>query len=238
MNLLGHAYDGGVAPGRRLFLWALVASLSLTAAIAIGTLLFAEFDDTAGRILGTTALLAAASLLALPAGILLDQGRARPLAWGLVALAVAAFGCFMGLIWGDGDDTLGKTAGTLALFSGAASQTAALTARMRPEDPPRIERLYVLSLFLVAVLVGLATIALWDEVDDTGYYRALGAVAVASVLAALLQPILRRLEGPARGGVEVVFRLDREPSGKEVENARRALEEGGARVEEVVGPRV
>ena len=36
-------------------------------------LLFGEFDSTAGKILSTTALLALFSLVALPAGVLIDQ---------------------------------------------------------------------------------------------------------------------------------------------------------------------
>ena len=80
-------HDRAVSPAslKRAFLIALVASLSLTAAIAIATLLFAEFDDTAARILWTTALLSLASLLGVPAGVLLDQGRAQPLAWAVLA---------------------------------------------------------------------------------------------------------------------------------------------------------
>jgi len=68
-----------VSSGKRLALVALVASLSATALLAIGILLFAEFDDTSGRILATTALIGLFSLLTLPAGALLDRGEARML---------------------------------------------------------------------------------------------------------------------------------------------------------------
>lgn len=56
--------------GKRMFLGGLVVSLCLTAALAIGTVLFGEFDDEGARIVYTTIL------LALPAGVLLDHGRA------------------------------------------------------------------------------------------------------------------------------------------------------------------
>jgi MFS family permease len=216
--------------GRRLFLRALVASLSATAALAIGTLLFAEFDDTAGRILATTALISAASLFSLPAGVLLDQGRATLLAWAVLALAAAAFVLSMVLVWGDVEDVW-KAVVTLAVFAAASSQTAASTARRRGDDPPGVVRLYLASIVLGYGLATLLTVAALEEVENADYYRFVGAVAVAAVLAALLQPILRRMGGAAeKTRAELVFSLDREPSAEAVERARVALSEYGARV--------
>ena len=52
---------------RRFFGIALVASMCATAALAVGILLFSDFDETAARILGTTAAISFFSLLALRA---------------------------------------------------------------------------------------------------------------------------------------------------------------------------
>src|SRR5512134_2904643 len=93
--------DPRAGSGRRIFLWALVVSLCVTAVIAIATLLFAEFDDTAGRILATTALLSLACLLSLPAGVLLDQRRAVALGWTTILASGAGFVLAMVVIWGD-----------------------------------------------------------------------------------------------------------------------------------------
>jgi hypothetical protein len=224
--------------GRRLFLRALVASLSTTAALAIGTLLFAEFDDTAGRILATTALISAASLLALPAGVLLDRGRAIALAWAVIGLAGGAFLFSLILVWGDLEDFWKPTV-ILAVFAGASSQAAASTSRRRPDDPPGVGRLYVASVVLSFGLATLITIAALGEVENGDYYRFVGAVAVAAVLSGLLQPIVRRMAGtPPKGAPKIVFTLDREPSAEAVARARRALEEDGSRVTEVLRPRV
>lgn len=233
-------YSPRVGPplARRLFLRTLVVSLSATAALAIGTLLFAEFDDTAGRILATTGLISVASLFSLPAGVLLDQGRAAALAWATIALTAGGFLLALVLVWSDNED-LWKPVGILAVFAGASSQTAAGTSRRRPGDSPAVGRLYVASIALSYGLALLLTIAMIEEVERAGYYRFVGAVAVAAVLAALLAPIVRRMGGrPEKGGAELVFSLDREPSAEAVERARRALEEGGAQVTGVVGPRV
>lgn len=225
--------------GRRLFLQALVASLCLTAALAIGTLLFAEFDHTAGRILLTTTFLSVASLLALPAGVLLDQGRAPALAWAVIAAAAAGFAVAMVAVWvAEDSEWAWKVALTLGLAAVAGAQAAASTSRRRPEDGPRLAWLYGLGIVLSIVLAALISNAAWKGIDSSGYYRFLGAIAIAAVLATLLQPILRRLQRPPERRHELVLRLDRAPSEQAVAAAVEALGRHGVRVEEAVGPRV
>jgi hypothetical protein len=226
---------------KRLFFVTLVASLSLTAALAIGLLLFAEIGETTGRILATTGLLALFSLLTLPAGALFDRRLHTWLAWSVVALAAATFALALTVVWGDWDDggseSLWKTLATLAAFTVAASQTAATTAFLRAADTPAIRILYALSVAFVLVLAGMVAVAAWNEVDDETFYRLLGALAVADVLVVILQPVVRRLAGvPAREGPReqrLVFVLDRAPSADAVREARSALERSGARVERV-----
>jgi len=67
---------GDVVDLKRTFLQILIASLVATAALAIGFLLLAEFNDRAWKVIRTTALLSGFSLLGLPGAALLDQGRA------------------------------------------------------------------------------------------------------------------------------------------------------------------
>jgi hypothetical protein len=148
-----------VSLGKRLFLFALVGSLTATAAIAVFILLFAEFDDTAGRILGTTALVGAFCLLALPCGGLLDQARARPFALGGLGLCFAGFLVTLLLTWDAlDDDENWKLAGTLAAFAVASSQTAAVASRRRRSDPQSVGVLYALSIVAVYGFAVLAVI--------------------------------------------------------------------------------
>ena len=227
--------------GKRLFFRALVASLAATAGLAILVLLFAEFDETAGRILTTTALLSLFSLLSLPAGVLLDERRHPPLAWTVIALSALAFAIAMLLLWGEWDESdnepLWKLLATAAALAAACSQTAAMTSRRRPADGQGVRRIYRLSIVLAFLLSGLIVAAVWGEIDRAGYYRVLGAVAVANVLVVVLQPIMRRLGalGAARGSgaYRIVFTLDRDPPQEAVDEAVRTLERAGAQVERV-----
>lgn len=227
-----------ISIGKRLFARALVVSLSASGLIAIGILVFGEFDDTSARILATTALTGLFSLLSLPAGVLIDRGRALPLAWILVALAAASFLVALTLVWGDIDDDEGwKTALTLTLFTGACSQTAATTSRRRETDTIGVDLLYVASIAGAFLVACMSTVAAWGEIDDSGYYRGLGALVVATLLTVLLQPAVRRAAGkpppPGERRWTVVFTVDRMPSEAAADEAKRTLERHGLRVERV-----
>jgi hypothetical protein len=151
---------------RRLFLIALVASMCATAALAVGILLFSEFDSTSGRILGTAGALAFFSLLARPAGVLVDRGLAAPLGW--VALGLAALGLALVLVllwidWDDDPETLAKSALTVTVFAAAAAQAAATTARLREADPRSVRWLYTAGLAVCAALATMASAAAWGR---------------------------------------------------------------------------
>jgi hypothetical protein len=225
--------------GRRLFLWALVASLSVTAVVAIGTLLFAEFDDTAGRILATTALLSLACLLSLSAGVLLDRRRAVRLAWGTIVASGAGFVLAMVVIWGDpGNDTLSRITWTLWLGAGAGAQAATVTALRRPGASRRLQVLHALSIAFSSSLAALVAVAIWTEPDSAPFARAMGALAVAAVLTSLLQPILQRIERPAAGRARLVLDLETEPSEEAVDAAIEALARHGVKADVVSRPGV
>lgn len=206
-----------IASGKRILSFAVVGSLCATAALAIAILLFSEFHRTQGRILGTTALIALAGLLALPAGILFDQGKAVRLARVVVILSVTGCALALAETWTNNPpDALGKAMATVFVFALASTQTAALTARRSERDPHSVRRLFVVSLALAVIIASMVAIAVWAEVGLELYFRVLGALVVADALAVVLQPILAR--------------TSRAP---EVHRLRLLVDPGGARVVEV-----
>ncbi len=225
---------------RRLLLLAVIASLAVTAALAIGILLLGDFDDTEWRVLGTTFAISVASLLALPGAQLLDQRRAVPLAWATVALAAVAFVLFEHALWTDEDsETAWKRVGTAAVFAVATTQIAALTSRLKADDRKSVGVLYFGTVGLGLLLATLATTAMWKEIDSDVFYRVLAALAVLNVFLVVLQPLLRRLGGASQS-YRVRFAL--EPEGSEelelsgrdfaaaLADGVRRLERGGGKV--------
>jgi FtsH-binding integral membrane protein len=230
-----------LAHAKRLFFIALIASLSATAALAILFLLFAELDETTGRILVTTLQISVVSLFALPAGVLLDQGRYAGLAWTVIVLSAVAFALAMVVTWQSSDDDgelVWKALATTAAFAGASSQAAMTTSRRRRDDADAVRFLYLASLGLAGLLAVLIATAAWAEVGEEWYYRALGAVAIADVLLVIVQSLARRLpaapaEARERRSHRVVFELDRAPSEEAIAAAASELERAGVRVKRV-----
>ncbi|MBJ7455231.1 MAG: hypothetical protein JHC74_04140 [Thermoleophilia bacterium] len=190
---------------RRVLLLAVAALLTVSALLAVTILLIGTFGTLQARILGSTALLAGYGILALPAAMLLDQGRARGLASALVAASAAAAGLAFALVWQDEAPVwVGKSMMTATATAVAGAMTAALVARRRATDPGVVRALLVASTVLAAAAVALFSILMWSEAEDSGAFRVLGVLAVLSLLAAALQPILARARG---AGVRVRMRI-------------------------------
>jgi hypothetical protein len=179
---------------KRAFLQLLIASLVATAALAIGFLLLADFDDRTWKVIGTTALLSGFSLLGLPGAALLDQGRAVALGWANLVLAGIGLAWSLYLVWSEADSGWKPLVFVIA-FCGAAAQASGTTARMREDDSPTVHLLYVVGIAGAVILASLVSLAAWQEIEDGGFYRIVGALAVAELLVILLQPILRRTGG-------------------------------------------
>jgi MFS family permease len=183
---------GSPRRGKQVLVLAVVVALCTTAVLAIGILLFGHFGELEGRILITTALLAAYGLLALPAGFLFDQARLERLAGALVLMTAAGFALAIAAAWWPNEPpaALGKANATATVFAVAAAQIAALAARQRTSDPLSVRRLFASSAVLVLAVATMVSIAAWAEIGAQGYFRILGSIAVLDVLAVALQPIL------------------------------------------------
>jgi hypothetical protein len=213
-----------------------------TALVAIAVLLLADFDDRTWKIIATTAMMSAASLLAMPGGALLDQGRAVALGWATLAIAAYCLAHALVLVWTE-EESGWKLLVAAVAFAAACSQASATTSRRRDDDPQSVRVLHALGVaggFLTAALV---TLAAWQEIEDEGFYRLLGALAVAVLLVTVLQPILRRTGrggGAARRAVSMTLTTD---DGGELRREVEAPDFAGAaaaaiREAERGGPRV
>jgi len=176
---------------RQVLLAGIAASLIATALLAVGILLLGHFGQTEGRILTTTALLAAYGLLALPGGLLVDQSRLPGLAAVALTLAAGGFALAVTTVWWPDQPTeLGNGLGTVTVFAVASAQVAALALRRQEHDPASVRRLYPLSCALALVVATLFSVAVWAELESVLYFRILGSLAVLDVLAVALQPVL------------------------------------------------
>ena len=227
--------------GKHVLVFVTITSLAATAALAIGVLLLGDFRDTEARVLLTTLAISFSGLLTLPAAVLLEQGRSTTLAGATIALTAALFATFEYMLWLADDSESGwKIVGTLAAAAVASTQTSAQTTRLRAGDRQSVRAVFYSTVSLVVLIAVMVMAAIWEEIDDGGYYRILAALAVLNVFLIVVQPLLRRL-GPAAGGAFRV-RIATEPGGAEevelggrdfadaVARAIRKLEREGRRV--------
>lgn len=190
---------------QRALLLVVAALLTASALLAVAILLIGEFGTVQGRILGTTAVLGAYGVLALPAAMLLDLGRARRLAGALLALCALGAALAIVVIWsGDPPVALGKTAGTVAVAGVAVAQTGVLTARRRETDPRVVGLLFVAATALAGLSAAVFSGLLWTEGGGDRVGRLLGALVVLDLLAVALGPVLARARA---SGVRVRMRL-------------------------------
>ena len=227
---------------RRGLLLAVAALLTVSALIAVAILLFGTSGALEGRILRTTALLAAYGVVVLPATMLLDEGRGRVLTPAMFTLAAAGAALALAVNWMDDPPvTLGRAAGTVAVAAVAGGQISTLVALRRDSDPPIVRLLFVVSTLLAVAITGMISVMIWAEVGDDTSGRILAALIVLDVLAAGLQPILARAR-PA--GIEAHLRIvtvsgehevviSGRDLGSAVATAIRDIEAGGARVRSI-----
>lgn len=180
--------------GKRLLLLGVAVLLSVSAVLAIAILVVGRFGSIEARILGSTALLAAYGLVALPAVMLLDKERARTLALCAAALPAVAAVLALVMTWSQSGDVLGRFVGSATIISLAFAQFAAMAARRSERDRVFLRRLFALSCGTGALVAGVAVTLLWVGPEGQRAARLVGALLVLDLLLVALQPVLARAE--------------------------------------------
>jgi hypothetical protein len=219
--------------GRRILLFVVAGLLSASALLAIGILLVGRFGSTEGRILGSTALLAGYGIVALPAVMLLDQGRYRLLALATAALAAVSAALALAAVWTPSTpDTLGRSVVTATVWALAC-------ARRQDRDPPVVRRLFAASCGTAGLIAALGTTFVFSEPHGSLYARLFGALVVLDLLLVALQPILARARpaGPVHrlrvmvaSGEVVTLTIDGGDLASAAAKAIRGVERDGRRV--------
>jgi hypothetical protein len=185
-------------PARRLLVRTTVAALCATGGIAILVLLTRSFDDLSWRILATTTTISLCSLLAVPAGVLLERGTRRLLAHASAALTTAAFVLTLVGLWiEDHGSAFWKTWGIVATLAVAAAQACGMESRRRSTDRPVVRGVVTGNAVAGVVLAALGIAGILQEIDSGRYLRAVGALGILDVLLLVVAAVLRRGTGTA-----------------------------------------
>jgi hypothetical protein len=172
---------------RKLLLKVFIGFLSMTALVAIFSVLNREFGEAQIKVLVTTFSISAGSICAMACAGIIERKDAKAVGIiGILAACVAVSLVIIG-VWGEiteGDYL--KTTGTSIVVSIAFAHACLLHL-------PDLAGSYRWTQTVSALLIGLLALqiisAIWAEVGNEGFYRVMAAVSVLVVLATLVVPI-------------------------------------------------
>ncbi|MCX8252053.1 MAG: zinc ribbon domain-containing protein [Dehalococcoidia bacterium] len=176
---------------KRTGLHVLIVSVVISASLAIFSLLRGEFSETDGNILMTAFSVAAASVLTLSNGIVLEQGRNKPLATLAIIVSVAGFGILIVTIWNsfDHEDLMKIAASTIFVGTMLTHWSLVSIARV----PARFRLLQVAAFPLSGVLATFLIGAVWELSNDSQTAQITGVVGILTVATTIILPVLQRL---------------------------------------------
>jgi hypothetical protein len=190
---------------RQLSLRGFVGFLSLTALIAVVTVLVGNFGELQGKILASSFSVSIASICAMSGAVFMESRGPRWL--GVVGIVIALLGLVLinvGLWFEPGSWTYWKfvfvfVVVSLGLAHGFLLQLPSLNLTYKWVQP--------LSAISIALLVALISGALIWEWSGDWLWRGMTVVAIVVVLCSALIPILLRLGASSTARVKLVLEL-------------------------------
>lgn len=185
---------------KRIFLYLLIASVTLSALIGIGVILFGEFGELETKVLLTAMTVTVTSILGLACGAYLETKRGRLMPFVGIACAVVSAGMWMFTIWAwqNNNDTFVKFLLTATLLAVACSHLSLISLA-------RLDRRFAWSRYAahatVWILSAILLYLIWFTPESNGDLigRVIGTLAVIIAALTVVTPVfhkLSRVEGP------------------------------------------
>ena len=176
---------------KRLFLKLFIGFLSLTAAIAILSVLSGDFGEFQLKVLATTFSISAASICSMSCAAFIDKKKKRELGViGIVFSGIAA-ALMTGGVWIDiNEEAYWKITISFIVFAMALAHAFLL---ILPDLDSEHRWAQTASCVAISILALQIVSAVWGEIDDEGYYKFLAAVSIVVVLLTLVIPILMKM---------------------------------------------
>jgi len=177
-----------------VFLYSLIASVAISALIAIGVLIFGDFGNFEVRVMMTTLTITAASILGLACGAYLESGRGRlmPIT-GIVLSIIAAVMTFL-IIWNvyDRSEAFIKATATATLLAVCCAHLSLLSlARLDARFRWSRMAVHVFVWLLAAILLYL----MWFEPEGSSdlVFRVIGILSILIATITVVTPVFHKL---------------------------------------------
>lgn len=187
---------------KQFCLWSMIGFLSLSALLAIVSLLSGHFGETQLKVILTTLTISGASICGMACSAFIEKrGMARLGGVGIACASMAAM-LSIGGIWSEVDmEVYWKTTITLIIISVAFAHCLLLFIPILASSYRWSQMGAAVFIFILAIQMILAVHS--DVFQNADYFRFIGIVAVIVVLLTLIIPICSKLSSlkPEKSGI-------------------------------------
>ena len=179
---------------KKVSLYLLIASVSISALVGIGVILFGNFGQTEQKILATTLTITVTSIFGLACGAYLETERGKTLPIAGIIFSILAAALWLVVIWyqGEPNEPFMKAVMTVTILAVACSHLSLLSLA-------RFDRRFAwarpASRVLVWALVVLTIFLLWFVPDDPPevYGRIAGVLSILVASITVVTPVFHKL---------------------------------------------
>jgi hypothetical protein len=181
---------------RRVFTMSLIASLSISALIAIFVFLFGNFDETETRLILTTLTIGGYCLTGLCSSVLYDKNKYFPFAFSGIIVSVFGFLITTAAIWEIiyFSDVWKSVLIFIILAMSIAHASLLLLAQSGKNSVGICLSATIIFICFVAFMLIYLVLNEFPNQTSEFFYRLLGVFAVLDVLGTIITPILRKLD--------------------------------------------
>ena len=195
---------------KKFFLYLLIGSVALSAAIGIAVILFGDFGEFEMKILLSTLTVTVTSILGLACGAYLETGRGRALPVAGIALAAVAAVSSIVFIWDlvENERFFARLVMSATLLAFACSHLSLLSLA-------RLDRRFRWSRyaaqFAVTTLAAILLVIIWAEGDRMPEYvsRTLGVFSIAVAALTVVTPVFHRLSSEETDAAAIDAEIER-----------------------------
>ena len=178
---------------RKIFLYLLIASVSASAVLGISVILFGNFGEIEGKIIGTTFTITCTSILGLTCGANIESKAGKLLPYSGIIFAIISAFILIFLIWfgNTNEEFYFRLVGSTILFAVALSHLSLVTlANLDKRFQWSMILLFVSVIGLVLVILGI----IWSNGTESELVgRAVGVLSIGVASLTVMIPIFHRL---------------------------------------------
>ena len=196
---------------KKLFLYSLIVSVSLSALIGIIVILFGNFGDFEGKVLATTFTIACTSILGLACGAYLEKKRGKLLpTFGIIFSVISSVMCLI-LIWTSFDldnDLFSKILASATLSAVACSHLSLVSIA---ELDKKFQWSKIALTGCVWILVSILLYIIWFQPNSDSDFivRVIAVLSIIITALTIVTPVLYKLSSGLNQAEEIDAEINR-----------------------------